>query len=804
MKKLVALLLSAILLVTVSFAQKHNGIIKGTVTTSDGKPAEAVSVLIKEKNKGAITDDKGFFEFRRLSPGNYTLVISFTGFEEQEQHVEVNDQPVIVSFQLRTTGAALQQVIVSAGQNRFAKKESGYVARMPLRNIENPQVYNVVGRELLQEQMIVSFDDAIKNAPGVDRLWTSTGRAGDGAGYFNMRGFSLQPTMINGIAGLTNGALDPANIEHIETIKGPSGTLFGSSLISFGGLINIVTKKPYDTTGGELSYTGGSYGLSRFTADFNTPLNKSNTALFRINGAYHYEGSWQDAGFKRTVFMAPSFSYQVNDRLSFLINTEFYQSEGTNTLMVFLNRTRQLVARTPAELDMKWKRSFTSNDITIKNPTVNLYGQANYRISDKWLSQTNLSRSVRKTDGLYSYVMFITEGDTLLNRYLSNQNGTGTTTDIQQNFIGDFHIGSMRNRLVAGLDVMSIQLQQNSSAYILFDQVSSWRTDDTRYAQLSRSAVDAKLGQNTTPTKTGSKSNTYSAYVSDVLNLTDDLAAMLSVRVDRFDNIGSYNYATGTDPLPNTEYSQTAVSPKLGISYQVVHDKVSVFANYMNGFRNVAPVTQPVPEVSGTFKPQQANQIEGGVKLDVFNRKLSLTASYYEIQVDNMTRPGAYVKDGQTYNITIQDGAQKSKGIEVDLVAHPLSGLNMVAGYSYNDSRNEKADVSVNGRRPNSSGPRNQANAWISYTLVKGSMKGLGIGVGGNYASENNITNQLATGIFTIPSYTVLNASIYYNAKAYRLGIKVDNVSNEQYFKGWSTVEPQMPRRASASIAFRF
>jgi iron complex outermembrane receptor protein len=804
MKKLIAIALACMLLVTNSFAQKHNGIIKGTVTTSDGKAAEAVSVLIKGKTKGAITDNKGVFEFRRLAPGNYTLVISYTGFEEQEQHVEVADQPVTVSFQLKATGKEMQQVTVLASQNKFAKKESDYVARLPLRNIENPQVYNVVGRELLQEQMIVSFDDAIKNAPGVDRLWTSTGRAGDGAGYFTMRGFSLQPTMINGIAGLTNGGLDPANIEHIEAIKGPSGTLFGSSLISFGGLINIVTKKPYDTLGGELSYTGGSYGLSRVTADFNTPLNESKTALFRINGAYHNEGSWQDAGFKKSVFIAPSFSYQVNDRLSFLINTEFYESEGTNTLMVFLNRTRQLVARTPAELDMNWKRSFTSNDITIKNPTVNLYGQANYRISSSWISQTNLSRSVRKTDGLYSYVMFITEGDTLLNRYLSNQNGTGTSTDIQQNFIGDFHIGGMRNRVVAGLDFLSIQLQQNSSAYILFDQVSSWRTSDVRYAQLSRSAVDAKLGQNTTPTKTGAKSNTYSAYVSDVLNITDDLAAMLSLRVDRFDNIGSFDYATGTDPLPNTEYSQTAVSPKLGVSYQVVHDKVSVFGNYMNGFLNVAPVTQPVPEVSGTFKPQQANQIEGGVKLDVFKRKLSLTASYYEIQVDNMTRPGEYEKDGQTYNITIQDGAQKSKGIEVDIIAHPLSGLNIVAGYSYNDSRNEKARVSVNGRRPNTAGPRHLGNAWISYTFVQGELKGLGMGAGGNYASENLTTNQMATGQFTLPSYTVLNATVYYNAKAYRLGVKVDNLNNKQYFKGWSTVEVQMPRRVSASIAFRF
>ncbi len=100
----------------------------------------------------------------------------------------------------------------------------------------------------MKEQVISTFDDAMRNAPGVAKLWTSTGRPGDGAGFFAMRGFAVQPSMINGIAGLTNGSIDPANIEHIETIKGPSGTLFGSSLISFGGLINIVTKNRMSTS----------------------------------------------------------------------------------------------------------------------------------------------------------------------------------------------------------------------------------------------------------------------------------------------------------------------------------------------------------------------------------------------------------------------------------------------------------------------------------------------------------------------------------------------------------------------------
>src|SRR5690606_3805425 len=151
-----------------------------------------------------------------------------------------------------------------------------------LKNLENPQVYTIVSADLFKQQAITNFDDALKNVPGIYKLWESTGRGGDGASYYALRGFEAQATMINGLPGLTSGSLDPANIERIEVIKGPSGTLFGGNLISYGGLVNTVTKKPYAGFGGEVSYTAGSFGLNRVTADINAPL-KGDNVLLRVN-----------------------------------------------------------------------------------------------------------------------------------------------------------------------------------------------------------------------------------------------------------------------------------------------------------------------------------------------------------------------------------------------------------------------------------------------------------------------------------------------------------------------------------------
>src|SRR3546814_7153316 len=126
-----------------------------------------------------------------------------------------------------------------------------------------------------------------------------------------MRGFSVQPTMVNGLPGLTNGSLDPAGIERIDVIKGPSGTLFGSSLISYGGLLNTITKKPYRGFGGEVSYVAGSFGLNRITADVNAPLTSSNDVIMRVNTAFHTENSFRSEEHTSELQSLMRISYAV-------------------------------------------------------------------------------------------------------------------------------------------------------------------------------------------------------------------------------------------------------------------------------------------------------------------------------------------------------------------------------------------------------------------------------------------------------------------------------------------------------------
>lgn len=778
-------------------AQK--GQVSGKVTTSDGKPAPFVSVLLQGTTYGTSADKNGSFNFY-APEGEYIIITSFIGLKKQSQPLTIiSDKNTQINFTLKEANEALQEVIVNGQKvNKFSRKESVYVSKMPLADVENPQVYNSISSELLKEQVVTNVNDAIKNATGVTRLWESTGRGGDGAEYYSLRGFAVQPSLLNGLPGLNNGGLDPSNIERIEVIKGPSGTLYGSSLISYGGLINVVTKQPYETFGGEISYTSGTYGLNRVTADVNTPLGNSNDTFLRINTAFHTENSFQDAGINTSFYFAPSLKFVANEKLTFIVNTEILKRKSVNAPMLFFNRSAPISYDNIDVFEKNYKNSFTSNNLSIENPTFNLQAQALYKLSNAWTSQTVISTGKAAADGYYSYLWDLTDGNTF-GHYISRLNNETRTIDIQQNFIGDFKIGKLRNRVVVGLDYFHTSLRNNGTGWAGIGEVTI--DDGISTAVLSQAAVDNILAD-TDVSNSEAAQETYSAYFSDVLNITPKLSAMASLRVDLFKGNEVYTFQGGDD---ETNDDQTAFSPKFGLVYQPIKDKLSLFTNYMNGFSNVAP--QEVSDADGTnptiksFDPEKANQFEIGMKANLFENRLSATASYYNINVSNKL-----MTDPNNINNAIQGGEVESKGFELSFIASPVTGWSIIAGFSHNDSEvlKEAEDAGYLGLRPQEAGPEDLINFWTSYTAQSGKLKGFGIGFGGNYASEYKTINRATIGYFELPSYTILNSSLSYSKEKVTVILKLDNIGNKKYFSGWSTVSPQKLRSISANLRYRF
>ena len=777
----------------------QNGVVKGNIKTLDGVSAPFISVELKGHRNGSTSDKEGNFFINKVKEGSYTIFCSGLGLKSVERTITVIDaQTLEVNFTLSETSEVLQEIIISA---KNKNREQTSIAKMPLKNLENPQIYSSVSANLLKEQGVVSYDDALRNVPGVSRTWESTGRAGDGASYFALRGFEAQTSVINGLPGLTNGNLDPANVQEIQVVKGPSATLFGGGFYAYGGFINTITKKPYYEFGGEVAYSIGSFSLHRVTTDINVPLSKKEKIALRLNTALHKENSFQDAGFKKALFIAPTLAYEVNDRLSFNIMAEILEEKRAIAPVFFnTNRTHVLDFKNIEELNLKYDASFTNNDLTIKNPRRNLQATGLYKINDQWTSQTAVALGNAKSDGFYTYIWDDVAGDNLFQQYFNLQDQSIKTLDFQQNFNGDFKIAGLRNRLLIGVDYFKRKVDKAGSAWAEIRDVSPDGTTTISNEKLSSDYVKSFLKAEDYPTPTTIKNSSASVYVSNIINITPSFLVMSSLRADYFDSKGDVN-------VEKDDYDQFVLSPKFGLIYQPILDKVSIFANYMNAFFNVAPREvfddNKISLGVKSFKPERANQWELGTKINLLSDRLFATISYYDIKVANRVY--------YTATSAVQGGKTGSKGFEIEINANPLTNLSIIGGFSHgkiqvltgnsgipNDFYNQV------GSAPGGQGPQTLANLWTSYKFANGSLNGLIIGLGSNYAGVYKVIDNSVTGVFKLPSYTLLNASLAYDTKHFRVSCTANNITNQEYYIGYWSVNPQKSRNFISSISYKF
>lgn len=798
-------LLTTILLFLVmvnTVAQERN--ISGTVLDNNNEPLVGVNIIVKGTKNGVQTNIDGNFTLSNTK-GETTLIVSYVGFKTKNISTNSGTKNLVIT--LYEGNEILNEVTIDTHRkNKFSRKKTAYVAKLPLKNIENAQVYSTVTNQLLVSQSVTSFEEALKNTTGVEKLWSSTGRGGDGAGFYSIRGFSVQPQLVNGVPGITNGFINPDNVERIEVVKGPSATLYGSTVTSYGGLINIVTKKPYKGTGGNITVGGGSFGFKKLTVDLNTNLEDNENISLRLNAGYQTQDSFQDAGFRKALFLAPSVSYKVNNRLTLNFNYELSSTDQTNQAFLFLNRSAPLTYKNLEELNYDRNKSFTNNDISIKNPTQNYRGEIAYKITDNWSSQTIIAGGNAKSKGYYTY-LYNVQND-LFGTYAIKSDAETNTLTLQQNFTGDFKLGSLRNRLVIGVDYLDSQVLDNSTDPKGINVVNPQGQlipvpPAFGFPNLptTRANIDTVLA-NSSRANSDINQNILSGYISDVINILPELSVMAGVRYDRFNYKGDAN-----DPSDDEkEYTKSTFSPKFGIVYQPILDQLSVFANYQNGFSYVNPERVPVdianPDGDSklqSYDLEQANQLEFGIKTNLFNNKLETTLSYYDITVkDKVMGFGANKQ---------QDATVKSKGFELEMNANPVDGLNLRGGISYNDAKvtKSKSRPDLVDKRLAEAGPETSYNFWADYKFQEGAIKNVGLGFGLNGASKyNTMVGYPAAGDFYLPAYTIFNASIYYEVDKFRISVKGNNLANEEYYTGWSTITPQNPRAFLGTISYKF
>jgi iron complex outermembrane receptor protein len=690
--------------------------------------------------------------------------------------------------------------------NTYIKKDSEYSNKMPLKAIEDPQVFSSVSRAVLENQAIFTVDDAYRNVTGLQKMWNATSRAGDGGAFVVLRGFVSSSSMRNGLVSPVTTTMDAVNIEKLEVLKGPAGTLYGSNVASYGGLINRVTKRPYENFEGQVSLIGGSYNTYRAQADINAPITKDKKLLFRVNTAYTNEGTFQKIDQKNSFFaFTPALTYNASDRLQFNVEYELFNTRAVGEQLFFYLSPAALGGiDNMKDLENKgldYKQSYLGDDLYTTARVNNLFGQINYKINNNIKSSTNINSSNSYSDGFGPYFSAGVVADQVyVQRYdQGTRDSRKTWFQIQQNFNLDYTFGNgMRNRTVAGFDFLKTK---DRSRFIYLTVDGGFNPVPANGGDYSgfNGTVMGNLYSN--PSNIGNYDvnadlNTYSGYVSNVFTPVDGLNLVLGLRYESNDFKGGDVFMVPTDP-----YNQSALSPKAGIVYQIVKDKFSVFGNYQNSFKSNGYYTSNVAGDIALSDPERANQFEGGLKANLINGKINATVSYYDIKAKNYLVTTGYTANNRA--IQNQTGEIHSKGAELEINAYLVKGFSLIGGVAYNDTE----DIST-GLRPATAGSNWLANFNASYQFVDGSLKGLGFGIGGNYASENKILNNLETDktvtSFTLPKFFVLNANAFFDAKRFRIGVKVDNFTNQHYWIGYSTANPQKLINALGTVTYKF
>ncbi len=146
---------------------------------------------------------------------------------------------------------------------------------------------------------------------------------------FILRGFEANAsTYRNGLRHQATTALETANLDVLEVLKGPAAVLYGRT--EPGGLVNLVTKRPLDVPYYSLQQQFGSYNFYRTTLDATGPLLADRTLLYRVNLAYKNNSTFQDLVTQNSIFFAPSLTWRPNSRFEGNLDIEYQRNTFTD------------------------------------------------------------------------------------------------------------------------------------------------------------------------------------------------------------------------------------------------------------------------------------------------------------------------------------------------------------------------------------------------------------------------------------------------------------------------------------------
>lgn len=767
------------------FAFSQTGTVKGRILSPENVPIENVTVILA--NHQIFTNQRGEFEITNVPFGTHALTYSKEGYQSQTLSVEVKSPETILELKMRSALNELEQITIHGIRSNNEKPVE--IGKIAIRPFDLPQSVATIDKEIIEQQQSQVLSDVLKNSNGVYITGTTGGYQEEigGRGF----AFSSSNTFKNGVR--YNNAVMPeiSSLERLEIMKGSTAILFGN--VAAGGILNLVTKKPHFEKGGSVSMTAGSFDYFKPTLDIYGAVNKKQTIAYRVNSSYQNSKSFRDHVKADRFYINPSLLFLVGKKTEILLEGDYLKDDRTADFGVgvinykLIDIPRNVFIGTPWSYIKTNQGSFTAT-IT-------------HNFNKQWqLKSTNALQDFQSdlfaTSRPNTSNKFIKEDGTWirgLQRTASNERYYVSQLDLT----GKFKTGKISHTLLIGADID--QYYTTTTAY---NALSTYDTINIFNANVQAQRSDIPTLTKNTDTKTPRTRTGF--YVQDMLCITQKIKLLAGIRFSYLET-NSNVYTHSTQKTTYSTLYDHAFSPRVGLVYQPIKT-MSLFTSYSNSFTPNTGV-----DINGdALAPSLIDQYELGIKNDLIKGVLSVNVTAYQIVNSNVAQ---MVLDNGNTNSNIKElaGQITSRGVELDVVSKNWKGFNVMAGYSFNDSKYTRSTIYAAGTLLNYQ-PRNTANVSVHYAVQNGKLKGLNAGISGLYFGKrlagrlprltvpNDTYRQIA-----LPEYTTLDLSVGYTKNNVGIRFKVANMLNALSYNVHddNSVNPIAPRTFMTTLTLK-
>jgi iron complex outermembrane recepter protein len=555
---------------------------------------------------------------------------------------------------------------------------------------KTPIAITAFGEDAIQQKKIADFRDLSGRVPGLTLPLRSTAYTTQ---TYSIRGIGEIDTYPEPsvalyvddvyIARSVGSIYDTPDLERVEVLRGPQGTLYGRN--SAAGAIRFITKDPKAERTAGLSVTLGNYNnvivKGRVTGAI-LPDDELNGAISVVR---HQRKGWtysiplaQWVNDLDIWAFRSKLKSQITERLSATASGDLMLDRSTASYYTPINQPNGLVTGQPTNPDLTW-----SNTIPLNKTTV--YGGS---LTFKYDLDDNLSlKSVTAVRGMHGPIYYDNDGVTQIkgdsyagfNENYETQEFTLNGDYDKLNFVGGlfyfnefFHNDRLGQSASSPLDNVGVQTHANS--YL--------------------------------------RTQSYAGFANADYKLTDELSATVGLRVT-LDHRGFDNYGhvqTGAPliyPLPGnndpaqfnsifgpgatvfaahaTPKNYSAFTPKLGVNYQLTRD-ILTYASYSRGFKSGGYDLRATSlDASLTpYRPQYTNAYEVGWKSAFFDNHVTANlAAYYNQITDLQVRATSSAQFGVPISSLINAGNAHTYGGEFELATNPTSGLTLGSTVAY-------------------------------------------------------------------------------------------------------------------------